>query len=69
MIINYISSVRFLVELQVLKYTWGCKGLSWVAHLILFLEIVCFHGLVKIDEIFDLDGQSSRCRFGVTGSL
>ena len=49
--------------------TWVCKGLSWVAHLIMFVRDVCSHGLVQIGEILDLVGQGSACRSSVTESL
>ena len=49
--------------------TWVCMGLSWVAHLVMFVRIVCSHGLVKIDEILGLFGQGSGCRSGVTEPL
>ena len=40
--------------------TWVCKDLSWVTHLVMFMRVVCSHGLVEIGEIFDLVGQGSR---------
>ena len=49
--------------------TWVCKGLSWVAHLVMFVKVVCFHDLVKISEILDLVGQGSGCRSGMTEPL
>ena len=49
--------------------TWICKGLSWVAHLVMFVRVVCSHGLVKIGEILGLVGQGSGCRSGVTEPL
>ena len=49
--------------------TWVCKGLSWVAHLVMFVRVVCSHCLVEIGEIFGLVGQGSGCRFGVTEPL
>ena len=49
--------------------TWVCKGLSWVAHLVMFVKVVCSHGLVKIGEILDLVGQGSGCRSSVTEPL
>ena len=49
--------------------TWICKGLSWVAHLAMFVRVVCSHGLVEIGEILDLVGQGNGCRSGVTEPL
>ena len=49
--------------------TWIYKGLSWVAHLVMFVRVVCSHGLVEIGEILDLVGQGSGCRSGVTEPL
>ena len=49
--------------------TWICKGLSWVARLVMFVRVVCFHGLVEISEILSLAGQDSGCRSGVTEPL
>ena len=49
--------------------TWVCKGLSWVAHLVMFVRVVCSHGLMEIGEILDLVGQDSGCRSGVTEPL
>ena len=49
--------------------TWGCKGLSWVAHLVMFMRVVCPHNLVEIGEILDLVGQGSGCGSGVTELL
>ena len=45
------------------------KGLSWVAHIVMFVKVVCSHGLVQIGEILDLVGQGSACRSSVTESL
>ena len=42
--------------------TWVCKGLSWVAHLVIFVKIVCSHGLVEIGEILDLVDQGNGYR-------
>ena len=52
-----------------MRNTWVCKGLSWVAHLIMFVRVVCSHGLVEIGEIFDFVGQGSGCRSGVIEPL
>ena len=41
--------------------TWVCKGLSWVAHLVMFVRVVYSHGLVEIGEILVLVGQDSGC--------
>ena len=49
--------------------TCVCKGLSWVAHLVMFVRVVCSHGLVKIGEILGLVGQGSGCKSGVTAPL
>ena len=49
--------------------TWVCKGLSWVVHLVIFVRVVCFHGLVEIGEILGLVGQGSGCKSGVTEPL
>ena len=49
--------------------TWVCKGLSWVAHLVMFVRVVYSHGLVKIGEILGLVGQGSGCRSGVIEPL
>ena len=49
--------------------TWDCKGLSWVAHLVMFVRVVCSHGLIEIGEILDLVVQGSGCRSGVTEPL
>ena len=49
--------------------TWVCKGLSCVTHLVMFVRVVCSHGLVKIGEILDLVGQGSGCRSGMTEPL
>ena len=48
---------------------WVCKGLSWVAHLVMFVIVVCSHGLVEIGEIVGLVGQNGGCMFGVTEPL
>ena len=52
-----------------MENTWVCKGLSWVAHLVMFVKVVCFHGLVEIGEIIDLVGQGSGCRSGLIEPL
>ena len=52
-----------------MRNTWVCKDLSWVAHLVMFVRVVCSHGLVKIGEILGLVGQGSGCRSGVNESL
>ena len=49
--------------------TWVYKGLSWVAHLVMFVRVVYSHGLVEISEILGLVGQGSGCRSGVNESL
>ena len=49
--------------------TLVCKGLSWVAHLVMFVRAVCSHDLVKIGEILDLVGQGSGYRSGMTKPL
>ena len=49
--------------------TWVCKGLSLVAHLVMFVRVVCSHSLVEIGEILDLVGQDNGCRFGVIETL
>ena len=49
--------------------TWVYKGLSWVAHLVMFVRVVCSHGLVEIGKILGLVGQGSGYRFGVTEPL
>ena len=49
--------------------TWIYKGLSWVAHLVMFVRVVCSHGLVEIGAILDLVGQGSGFRFGMTEIL
>ena len=46
-----------------------CKGLSWVAHLVMFVRVVYSHGLVKIGEILGLIGQGSGCRSSVIKPL
>ena len=28
--------------------TWVCKGLNWIAHLVMFVRVVCSHGLVEL---------------------
>ena len=48
---------------------WVCKGLSWVANLIMFVRVVCSFGLVEIGEILDLVGQGSGCRSRKTEPL
>ena len=48
-----------------MRNTWVCKGLSWVAHLVMFVRVVCSHSLVKIGEFLGLVGQGSGCRSGV----
>ena len=36
---------------------------------VMFVKVVCSHGLVEIGEIIDLVGQGSGCRSGVTEPL
>ena len=45
------------------------KGLSWVAHIVMFVKVVCSHGLVEIGEILSLIGQGRECRSGVAEPL
>ena len=49
--------------------TWVCKDLNWVAHLVMFVRVVCSYGLVEINEILGLVGQGSGCRSSVIEPL
>ena len=49
--------------------TWVYKGLSWVAHLVMFVRVVCSNGFAEIGEILDLVGQGSGCRSGMIEPL
>ena len=44
-------------------------GLYWVAQLVMFVGVVCSHGLMKIGEILNLVGHGSGCRFGIIEPL
>ena len=69
MIICYIFFCNNSCLVASVGNTWICKGLSWVAHLAMFVRVVCSHDLVEIGEILDLVGQGSGCRSGVIKPL
>ena len=48
--------------------TWVCKDLNWVAHLVMFVKVVC-SGFMEIGKILGLVGQGSGCRSGVIEPL